>query len=336
MGSNTAAASTILAGVGNTQRTSLQIVQDQSLEGKLAGKVIVITGASAGIGVETARALSTTGATLILTVRDVSKARTNLADILSSSLLTLVDMDLSSFESIHAAARTILSKSNNQVNILINNAGIMGIPDLTLTRDGYETHFATNHLGHFLLFQLLKPALLSSSSPDFHTRVVNVASSAHRSGTLNESGNYNFEKGGYHFGPAYAQSKLANIYMANEIERRYGEKGLHALSLHPGAIHTELSRNIGSEVVAQMLNNDKLLKMLVTPEQGAATTVVASVGKEWEGKGGKYLEACKEADRGEDDNDVFGVGYVIQTYDPQNEARLWRDSLEAVGIREDL
>jgi NAD(P)-dependent dehydrogenase (short-subunit alcohol dehydrogenase family) len=125
--------------------------------------------------------------------------------------VSLVAMDIASFASIRSAAATILTESNNQVNILVNNAGIMGIEDLRLTEDGHEIHFATNHLGHFLLFQLLKPALLASSTPDFHSRVVIVASSTHRSCNLSASDNYNFQKGGYNFGVAYANSKLANV-----------------------------------------------------------------------------------------------------------------------------
>ncbi|KAN0116844.1 NAD(P)-binding protein [Hyaloscypha variabilis] len=286
------------------------------------GKVIVITGATSGIGLETARALATTGATLIITARDLKKVETSLSEILQPTRIFLVKMDNVSFTSIRLAASTILAQSHNQVNILINNAGVMGLQDLTFTEDGYEVHFATNHLSHFLLFQLLKPALLSSSSPTFHSRVINVASSAHRTHHLNTSDNYNFEKGGYHFMPAYSNSKLANIYMANELERRYASKGLHAMSLHPGAILTDLPRHLGP-----------ILKSL---EQGAAATVIAAVGWQWEGRGGRYLEDCEEAKRGVDDGDGFGIGFVSQTYDPENEGRLWKDSLKIVGMEDDI
>ena len=119
------------------------------VEGKLGGKVIVITGVSSGIGLETARALSATGATLFLTARNLKTAETALAGILDASRVSLVEMDNNSFASIRAAAAIILKKSNNQVNILINNAGIMGIPDLKLTEDGQEVHFATNYLSEF-------------------------------------------------------------------------------------------------------------------------------------------------------------------------------------------
>lgn len=323
-------------GVGDARPTALQIVRDEGLEGKLTGKVMVITGATSGIGLETVRALAATGATLFIAVRDIQKARNVLAGILDPHRVSLVAMDSASFTSIRGAAATILTRSNNQVNILVDNAGVMGIEDLTLTEDGHEMHFATNHLGHFLLFHLLKPAMLASSTPNFHSRVVIVASSAHRSCNLSASDNYNFQKGGYNFGLAYAHSKLANVYMANELERRYGQKGIHATSLHPGAINTDLSRHLSAEWVESILNDETLIKTFKNTEQGAATTVLAAVGKEWENKGGRYLEDCEEARRGEDDNESFGVGYVRQTYDPDNEARLWKDSLKIVGVDDDM
>ena len=323
-------------GAGDARPTALQIIHDQALEGKLKGKVIVITGATSGIGLETTRALSATGATLIITARDLHKAEAVLSAIIEPPRISVVQMDNSSFASIRAAATAILGQTNNQVNILINNAGVMGIQDLTLTEDGHEIHFATNYLSQFLLLQLLKPALFSSSSPVFQSRVINVASSAHRTCLLNESGNYNFEKGGYNFMAAYSNSKLATIYMANELERRYGSKGLHALSVHPGGVFTDLARHIGPEFVEGIMSNEAFVRVLKSLEQGAATTVLAAVGTEWEGRGGKYLEDCEEAKRGLDDGDGFGVGTVTQTYDREKEERLWKDSLRIVGIEDDM
>ncbi|TGO24441.1 hypothetical protein BPAE_0102g00030 [Botrytis paeoniae] len=323
-------------GPGDARPTALQIIQDESLIGKLAGKVIVLTGSASGIGLETARALSATGATLFLTARDMKKAETSLDGILEPGRVTLVEMDNTSFASIKTAAAIIIEKSKNRVTVLINNAGVMGIQDLQLTKDGHEITFATNHLSHFLLFQLLKPALLLGSSPDFHSRVVNVSSASHRTCDLPDSDNYNFQKGGYNYGTAYTISKLANIYMANEIDRRYGQQGLHATSLHPGPIDTNISRHLGSEWVTQVMGNEKVRKVLKSAEQGAATTVIAAVGKEWEGKGGKYLENCSEAERGKDDYQFLGNGWVKQTYHPEDEGRLWRDSLKIVRAEDDM
>jgi NAD(P)-dependent dehydrogenase (short-subunit alcohol dehydrogenase family) len=324
-------------GPGDARPTALQIVQSENLEGRFKGKVFVITGTSSGIGIETARALYKTGATLFLTARDLKKARDALGDILDSpgAHITLIEMDNASLESVREAASRILTQSSHQVNILINNAGVMAIPSLQLSADGYEMQFAVNHLSHFLLFQLLKPALLSSTTPEMNSRVVNVSSSGHR--LLNSPFNYTFKEGGYNPWVAYGQSKAANVYMANEIDRRYGSKGLHATSLHPGAIEkTGLGKFMDPKQVAAFENNEAFVRTLKSLEQGAATTVVAAVGREWEDKGGKYLVDCAEATRGEDDGSVNGVGYVSHTYDPEREAKLWEDSLEMVGLKDNI
>ncbi|GFF66300.1 WW domain-containing oxidoreductase [Aspergillus lentulus] len=322
-------------GAGDARPTALQIIQDEGLEGKLAGKIIFVTGATSGIGVETARALKATGATLFLTARNLAKAHKNLAGILEPARVSLVEMDLNSFKSIRTGAEQILSATKGQVNILINSAGVMGLQNYTLTEDGIEAHFSGNYLGFFLLFQLLKQALLASVTPHFHSRVVVVASSAHRAATLPSSDNYNFEKGGYKHEIAYNNSKLAAVYLANKIERDYGAQGLHATSLHPGAINTDISRNMPPEFLEGLMTNPYILKILKSAEQGAATTIWAAVGKEWEDRGGKYLEDIREAERGEDDGQVFGVGWVKQTYNPEEEDRLWRDSLKIVGLEGD-
>ncbi|EAL89010.1 hypothetical protein KXV22_002836 [Aspergillus fumigatus] len=322
-------------GAGDARPTALQIIQDEGVEDKLVGKVIVITGATSGIGVETARALKATGATLFLTARNLAKAQKNLAGILEPGRVSLVEMDLDSFKSIRVGAEQILSATKGQVNILINSAGVMGLQKHTLTEDGIEAHFSGNYIGFFLLFQLLKQAMLVSVEPDFHSRVVVVASSAHRAATLPASDNYNFEKGGYNHELAYNNSKLAAVYLANKIEREYGVQGLHATSLHPGAINTDISRNMPPEFVEGLMTNPYILKILKSAEQGAATTVWAAVGKEWENKGGKYLEDVREAERGEDDGQIFGVGWVKQTYNSEEEDRLWRDSLRIVGLEGD-
>ncbi|KAL3428590.1 NAD(P)-binding protein [Aspergillus tetrazonus] len=319
-------------GVGDARPTALQIIQDESLQDGLEGKVMVVTGSTAGIGLETARALSATGATLFLTVRDMDRARQVLSSILKLGRVLLVSMDNASLASVKAAATTILAVSQNQVNVLICNAAILGAPERQMTIDGYEMHFAVNYLSHFFLFQLLKPALLASASPAYTSRVVMVTSSAYRACTLSPADNYHFEKGGYERHLAYAHSKLATIYLANEIERRYGSKQLHATSVHPGTILTKLFNSLGPEVVAMVNSHEKIKQRVKSCEQGAATTVLAAVGKEWENKGGRYLEDCEEAGPGEDDNDVLGHGYVKQTYNPDSEARLWQDSLKMVGM----
>ena len=323
------------AGPSDARPTALQIIKDEAVEGKLTGKVIVITGTSSGIGIETARALSLTGAKLLLTARDLNKARKALDGLLEPGRIELVEMDNTSLASVRSAAASILEKSNNQVNILINNAGIMALPKLEHTKDGFEMQLGVNHLAHFLLFQLLKPALLASASPRFSSRVVNLSSSAHHVAGIREPGDYNFEKGEYNDWVSYGQSKTANIYMANEIERRYGSRGLHATSVHPGAIGTPLMQYLDASLLEFMAKDETMGKIMKSPEQGAATTVWAAIGKEWENKGGEYLADCWKTERGNDKHEIAGEGYAGHAYDAEKEARLWRDSCQMVGVKDD-
>ena len=225
-----AAAHESTQGPGDARPTALQIVKDNDLEGKLTDKVIFITGCSSGIGIETARALAVTGAKLFCSTRDMEKGEAALGNILQPGHVELIKLDMNSLDSVRACAEEFLSKSP-KLNVLINNAGVMRTPE-GKTADGFETQLGTNHLAHFLLFHLLKPALLAGSTPSFHSRVVNLSSESHRQSEIHFD-NLNLE-GAYDPGVAYAQSKVANIYMANEIESRYGSSGLHGLSLHPG------------------------------------------------------------------------------------------------------
>ncbi|KAH6869322.1 hypothetical protein B0T10DRAFT_568936 [Thelonectria olida] len=321
-------------GPGDSRPTALQIIKDEGLEGKLKGKVIIITGTSSGIGIETVRALATTGATLFLTARSLTKAKTALAHILEQAHVEIIGMDQESFASVRNAAKAILEKTD-RVNILINNAGIMAVQTLKFTKDGHELQFGTNHLSHFLLFQLLKPALLAAATPDFPSRVVNVASSGHRFHGLNSSDNYNFQKGDYEAMISYGQSKTANILMANEIERRYGSRGLHATSLHPGLIDTPLSKHMPPGAMSAIQADQTFRKNMKTPEQGAATTVWAAIGKEWANKGGKYLHDCAEALPATSGSDQLAPVYASHAYDPESEARLWKDSLKIVGLHDE-
>ncbi|KAJ5378885.1 hypothetical protein N7509_012004 [Penicillium cosmopolitanum] len=323
------------AGPGDARPTARQIIKDEAVEGKLSGKVIVVTGTSSGIGIETARALSLTGARLLLTARDLNKAKSALDGILEPERVELVEMDNTSLSSVHAAAKAILQKSNGQVNILVNNAGIMALPKLEYTRDGFEMQFGVNHLAHFLLFELLKPALLASASPEFSSRVVNLSSSAHHVASINESGDYKFEKTEYNDWVSYGQSKTANLYMANEIERRYGSRGLHATSVHPGMIATALMQHMDPAMVEGFKSNEEMYKVMKSPEQGAATTVWAAIGQEWEKKGGEYLAECGKTTRGNDNHEIAGVGFAGHAYDAEKEARLWKDSLKMVGLTDD-
>ena len=318
-------------GPGDARPTALDIVKDEGIVGKLAEKVFLITGCSSGIGIETARALSATGAKLFLGVRDIAKGVSALADILEPGRVELLKIDLNSLESVREGARTFLQKSKS-LNVLINNAGVMATPK-GKTADGFETQFGTNHLAHFLLFQLLKSTLLASSTPNFNSRVVTVSSSGHRvSGILTED--YNFEHTEYNPWVAYGQSKTANIYVANEIERRYGYQGLHALSLNPGGIWTELYVHVSAVEQESWSEDEAIRQFMKSSAQGAATTVYAAISKDWEGKGGRYLENCADTSPILEPGPI-SPGYAPHAYDEEKEKKLWLDSLKLVGLEVD-
>ena len=330
MTSKYAAAHASTKGPGDARPTALQIIQDEGLEGKLQGKVAFITGCSSGIGIETARAISATGATVYAAVRDLEKGKVALGDILSPGRVELIKLDLSSLSSIRECVKDFLTKSST-LNILINNAGVMAWPE-SRTADGFEMHFGTNHLGPFLLFNLLKPTLLASSTPSFNSRVVNVSSTGHRYTQIHFD-NPNLT-GEYEPFIAYGQSKLANIYMANELDRRYGSKGLHALSVHPGGIWSGLQRHMPDDEM-KAWNTPQVDVHMKSPAQGAATTVWAAIAREWEGKGGKYLEDCQVSPPVEEGYTVMSPGYEKYTYDPESEKKLWTLSLQMIGLEDD-
>ncbi|KAE8443904.1 hypothetical protein EG329_001214 [Mollisiaceae sp. DMI_Dod_QoI] len=319
-------------GPGDARPTALQILQDENIGTKLHGKTILITGCSSGIGITTAQALHTTGATLYLTARNLTKAKTALGDLLSSPRVHLLELDLESLASVRACAKEFLSQSS-QLNIFIANAGVMATPE-GRTKDGFETQFGTNHLSHFLLFNLLKDALLASSTPELNSRAIFLTSVGHRMGEPDLE-NLNLE-GKYNPWAAYGSSKTANLWSANEIERRYGSKGLHAWAVHPGGINSGLAQHIPEEEVAFMLQNPVVVKLMKTPEQGAATTVWAAVAKELEGKGGKYLEECRVGAKANENAEMFESGFGAWAYDEVKEGKLWKKSLELVGLKDDL
>ncbi|OLN85692.1 Short-chain dehydrogenase TIC 32, chloroplastic 6 [Colletotrichum chlorophyti] len=335
-------------GAGDARPTALKIIEDEGLVGKLADKTVLITGANQGIGLETARALHATGATVFLGVRNLERGRQAIADIQTppnpahTGALHLVEMSLDSLASVRKGAQDFLLRSGGKLNILVLNAGIM-TEKKGQTVDGFETQFGTNHLGHFLLFQLLKSALLDSATPEFHSRVVAVSSMMHKVSGIRFD-DYNFDKeGSYDIVTAYGQTKTANIYLANEIERRYGARGLHGLSLHPGIIMTNMSRPyLGDDDTVRAEMGEKQLEILrrveKSPTQGAATTVYAAVSKEWEGRGGRYLSDCVEAAPGTGGSGVESwltdTGYSAWIYDEEKAARLWKESCKMVGIED--
>ncbi|KAF7586248.1 hypothetical protein BBP40_009199 [Aspergillus hancockii] len=328
MDSKYAAAHASPHGPGDARPTALQIIKDEGLEGKLTDKVIFITGCSSGIGIETARALATTGATLYLTARDLGKAHSALGVLAEQSQVHLIQLDLNSLSSVRKCAAEFLSKSS-RLNILINNAGVM-IPPEGRTADGFETQFGTNHLAHFLLTQLLKDTLLASATPEMSSRVVMVSSSAHRASEV-QFDDYNF-RGGYDAFKAYGQSKTAMIWAANEIDRRYGSRGLHAYSLHPGSIASGLQKHATDDLRKQWSTIPGLTASGKSLEQGAATTVWAATAGILEEQGGLYLEGCQIIGPLSSDAGLLEPGYASWVYDKEKASKLYELSMGLVGV----
>ncbi|KAH6684889.1 hypothetical protein F5X68DRAFT_210359 [Plectosphaerella plurivora] len=322
-------------GPGDARPTALQVVEDEGLLGKLAGKTALVTGANQGIGLETARALHATGATVFITVRDAAKGKAAVESITtgdksSGAPVHVLEMELDSLKSVRAAAAAFIAQSST-LNILVNNAGIMAVPEAK-TVDGFERQFGTNHLGHFLLFQLLRPALLAASTPAMPSRVVSVSSSVHRAGPVRLH-DLAFEKEPYEPWLAYGQSKTANIYLSNEIERRYGAQGLHAIAIHPGLIQTNLATDA---VLGEVDYTPDMLLQFKSVPQGAATSIVAALAKEWEGQGGVYLRNCAQ-DGPQKEGEFWGlsdVGFAPWAFDEAAAAELWEVSNKLVSFEE--
>ncbi|PYI03859.1 NAD(P)-binding protein [Aspergillus sclerotiicarbonarius CBS 121057] len=319
------------AGSGDSRPTAQQIIRDEKLIGQMKDKVFLITGCSSGIGIETARAIASTGARVFLATRSLEKGQAACKDFLEPGRIELLQLDTSSLTSVRAAAATFLSRSST-LNVLICNAGVMHVPTREESVDGFEIQLATNYLGHFLLFWLLRDAMLRATSTGFQSRLVNVSSSGHHASEI-QFGDLNLvNEGAYQPGVAYGQSKLAQIYMANSVERLYGTQGLHALSVMPGGIFTNLQKYIPSETRAGWRSNPVVMTFIKNLEQGAATTVFAAVSRDWEGRGGRYLEDCAEASS----SITPGMsGVKSYAYDDGKEARLWELTLQILGINEE-
>lgn len=322
-------------GAGDGRPTALDITNNEDLSQKLAGKVILVTGISSGLGLETVKALVNTGATIYGTVRDVAKAQTALGPLVPTGKVQLIHMELDDLASVKAGTRDFLQKTRGKLNVLIENAGVMMCP-YSKTRDGFEMQFGTNHVGHFLLFHLLKDALLASVKPDFNSRVVIVTSGGNKYVDNVRFDDYNFEReGSYDPNLGYGQSKLANIWMANHIERLYGRHGLHAIPVHPGTAMTDIERHLPQEFIDQMLALPEVKNYIKSPEQAAASIVMCAVGRQFEGAGGRLAEDCDwsvpETESRYETGPLPKLGYAPQTYDRKKEERLWGDSSRMVG-----
>jgi NAD(P)-dependent dehydrogenase (short-subunit alcohol dehydrogenase family) len=317
-------------GHGDARRTAKQIVEAENRVAGLTDKAILITGCSSGLGVETARALLTTGAELYLTSRDVEKAKKALPELIASERVHFLHLDLQSMDCVRACAKKFLEQSS-KLNILIANAGVMHTPE-GKTADGFEAQFGTNFLGHYLLFNLLKLTLLASASPDFASKVVVISSSGHRICGI-DFDDLNFDKRPYNGWLAYGQSKTACIYLANEIDRRYGAKGLHGLSLHPGSVLSGLRKTVPDEMRAQW-KQEEVIKVMKSPEQGAATSVFGAIFRSMEGKGDVYLEDCGVASEVEQGAQTRASSYAPHAFDKEKEGKSWDVAANLVKLEE--
>src|SRR5580693_7559057 len=222
---------------------------DEVLSGvNLQGKRILVTGVSAGLGVETARTLAAHGARVVGAARDLKKAEIATKQVRDDAAkgggLELVELDLASLASVRACADALVS-AGKPFDLVIANAGVMACPK-SLTSDGFETQFGTNHLGHFVfvnrIASLLKPG----------ARLVNLSSAGHRFSDVDLE-DPNFDHTPYAEFGAYGRSKTANVLFAVEFDRRHKANGVRATAVHPGGIQTELGRYMTPEVIQAMM-----------------------------------------------------------------------------------
>src|SRR6202161_2636936 len=222
---------------------------DEVLRGiNLSGKRVLITGVSAGLGVEPARALAAHGAQVVGAARDLSKARAATEQVRAQAAnggsLDVVQRDLASLDSVRRCADGLLAASK-PFDLIIANAGVMACPK-SKTVDGFETQFGTNHLGHFVLVNRIASLLKSGS------RLVNLSSAGHRYADVDLE-DPNFERTPYDEFIAYGRSKTANVLFAVEFDRRHKSRGVRATAVHPGGIRTERSRHLTPEALQKLV-----------------------------------------------------------------------------------
>lgn len=302
----------------DAQSTAEEVLRGIDLSGKLA----IVTGGYSGIGLETTKALVGAGAHVVVPARRPDAA----AAALDGIERTEVDeLELADLASVGAFAERFID-SGREIAILINNAGIMACPE-TRVGPGWEAQFATNHLGHFALVNLLWPAVARDGS----ARVVALSSIGHRRSPIRWD-DLQFEHG-YDKWAAYGQSKTANALFALQLDTLGREAGVRAFSVHPGGIFTPLQRHLSKEemIAAGWIDDEGnvTFSSFKTPEQGAATSVWAATSPQLDGRGGVYCEDCDIAEPATDPESRRGVRPYAS--DPEQAARLWAVSAELTG-----
>jgi len=303
----------------------------------LHGKRILVTGVSAGLGVETARALAAHGASVVGAARDLGKAEQAIAEARRDATVTggsidLIALDLASLASIRACADKLLEEGK-PFDVIIANAGVMATP-FGKTADGFETQFGTNHLGHFVLVNRLASLIPSGG------RVIVLASSGHRYANV-DLVDPGFERTPYEPFVAYGRAKTANVLFAVAFDQRHQARGVRAAAVHPGGIRTELARHMDEGQMTALLEriNSQLASegqgpfQFKTVPQGAATSVWAAVVASAEDIGGRYCENCHASNVVADDVVITPISEGVRGYalDAANAAALWRKSEEMVG-----
>ena len=298
---------------------------DDVLQGiRLDGQHAVVTGATGGLGIETARALASVGASVTITGRSAEKIDAALETLraeVPEAHFDAEELELASQASIAAATKRIV-EHNRPIHLLVNNAGVMMCPE-GQTDDGFETQFGTNHLGHFAWTAGLLPTLAPGA------RVVTLSSGAHVFGTC-DIDDLNWQKRDYDPQLAYAQSKTANLWFGSELQRRHGDR-LLSLSVHPGVIQTDLSRHVVPALLEAMRASfeERGIQMKSVP-QGAATSVWAATSDALLDHSGAYLSDCQVAEPMSAEN--AASGYAPWAYDTENAERLWTESERLTGV----
>jgi NAD(P)-dependent dehydrogenase (short-subunit alcohol dehydrogenase family) len=303
----------------------------------LHGKRILVTGVSAGLGVETARTLVAHGAHVVGAARDLAKAEKATAEVrdaaaTNSGSFELLELDLASLASVRAAADALV-KRGDRFDVIIANAGVMATP-FGHTADGFETQFGTNHLGHFVFVNRIASLIKDGG------RFVSLASSGHRFANVDLE-DPNFAKTAYEPFVAYGRSKTANILFAVAFDARHRARGVRATAVHPGGIATELSRHLGDDAIGQFVEqiNRTLAEQGQPPfefksiPQGSATSVWAGLVAAGDEVGGQYCENCHVGHLVADDVVITPVSEGVRGYalDPANAEALWKKSEDLVG-----
>src|SRR5271163_4559530 len=311
---------------------------DEVLYGvNLQSKRILVTGVSAGLGIETARSLAAHGAHVVGAARDLKKAEAATAPLrrvaaTAGGSFELVALDLASLKSVRERADALLAKGQF-LDVVIANAGVMATP-FGHTADGFETQFGTNHLGHFVLINRIA-ALIRDGG-----RLINLSSLGHRYSNVNFE-DPNFVKTPYKPFIAYGRSKTANILFAVAFDQRHRSRGVRAAAVHPGVIHTELARHVDASEIEKIIEQrnqqlaaeGKTLFQWKTIPQGAATSVWAGVVAPADQIGGRYCEDCHVAQLVPDNVPIDAIteGVLGYALDVDNAEALWKKSEEMVG-----